>query len=103
VAGIKAEVVVISGSDEGWIPVEDLADMASVRGAVEVLAFDSRRYIGSQIGVFDPKGKKVGEAGRARNTEFVIVAGPAKTVSRMCANYPRIAELAVAPDIGSDR
>ena len=88
VAGVKAEVVVISGSDEGWIPVDDLADMASGRGAVEVLAFDSRRYIGSQIGVFDPKGKKVGEVGKERNTEFLIVAGPAKLVSRMCAGYP---------------
>ena len=90
VAGINAEVVVISGSDEGWIPVDDLAEMASVRGAVEVLAFDSRRYIGSQIGVFDPNGKKVGRAGRARNTEFVVVAGPAPVVSRMCAGYPTL-------------
>ena len=88
VSGLKAEVVLISGSDEGWIPVEDLADMASGRGAVEVLAFDSRRYIGSQIGVFDPQGKKVGIAGRARNTEFLVVAGPAKVVSRMCVGYP---------------
>lgn len=89
VAGVKAEVVVISGSDEGWITVEDLADMASGRGSVEVLAFDSRRYIGSQIGVFDPRGKKVGRAGKARNTEFLVVAGPAKVVARMCAGYPQ--------------
>ncbi|HEX6395251.1 MAG TPA: DNA adenine methylase [Acidimicrobiales bacterium] len=88
VSGLKAEVVLISGSDEGWIPVEDLADMASGCGAVEILAFDSRRYIGSQIGVFDPQGKKVGIAGRARNTEFLVVAGPAKVVSRMCVGYP---------------
>lgn len=88
VSRLKAEVVLISGSDEGWIPVEDLADMASGCGAVEVLAFDSRRYIGSQIGVFDPQGKKVGIAGRARNTEFLVVAGPAKVVSRMCVGYP---------------
>lgn len=88
VSRLKAEVVLISGSDEGWIPVQDLADMASGCGAVEVLAFDSRRYIGSQIGVFDPQGKKVGIAGRARNTEFLVVAGPAKVVSRMCVGYP---------------
>ena len=88
VAGLQAEVVLISGSDEGWIPVEDLAVMASARGTVEVLGFDSRRYIGSQIGVFDPNGKKVGQAGRARNTEFLVVAGPANVVSRMCAGYP---------------
>jgi adenine-specific DNA-methyltransferase len=91
VEGLRAEVLVISGSDEGWITVEDLADMASGRGSVEILAFDSRRYIGSQIGVFDPSGKRVGQAGRPRNTEFVVVAGPAKTVSRMCAGYPKAA------------
>ncbi|HEX4864549.1 MAG TPA: DNA adenine methylase [Acidimicrobiales bacterium] len=90
VAGVNAEVVVLSGSDEGWISVDDLADMASGRGAVEVLAFDSRRYIGSQIGVFDPLGKKVGRAGRARNTEFLVVAGPGRVVSRMCAGYPTV-------------
>ena len=91
VAGLRAEVLVISGSDEGWITVDDLAAMASGRGAVEVLAFDSRRYIGSQIGIFDPGGKKVGRAGKARNTEFLVVAGPAEVVSRMCSGYPRYA------------
>ena len=89
VSGLKAEVVVLSGSDEGWISVRDLADMACGRGSVEVLAFDSRRYIGSQIGIFDPSGKKVGRAGKARNTEFLVVAGPRRLVSRMCAGFPR--------------
>jgi adenine-specific DNA-methyltransferase len=87
VSEVKAEILIISGSDEGWVSVDQLADMASGRGKVEVLAFDSRRYIGSQIGIFDPEGKKVGRAGKERNTEYLVVAGPARVVSRMCAGY----------------
>jgi adenine-specific DNA-methyltransferase len=89
VAAVRSEVVVISGSDEGWITVDDLAEMATARGTVEVLAFDSKRYVGAQIGIHDLKGKRVGRPGRARNVEFVVVAGPPDAVSRMTAGYPR--------------
>jgi adenine-specific DNA-methyltransferase len=87
---VRAEIVLISGSDEGWVGVDDLAEMATGRGAVEVLAFDSKRYVGAQIGIHNPKGEKVGQVGRTRNTEFLIVAGPARTVTRMCRDYPRL-------------
>jgi adenine-specific DNA-methyltransferase len=84
---VPAEIVVISGSDEGWISLEELADMAAGRGSVAVLSFDSRRYIGAQIGIHNPQGKKVGRVRRTRNVEYLIVAGPAKAVSRMCSGY----------------
>ena len=87
VADVPAEVVMISGSDEGWIPVSDVADMAAVKGAVEVLAFDSKRYVGAQIGIHNPQGQKVGVVGHTRNTEFVVVAGPPAAVARMSAGY----------------
>ena len=90
VRSVQAEVVVVSGSDEGFVPVDALADMASGRGAVEVLAFDSKRYVGAQIGIYDPRGERVGSPGRARNTEYLVVAGPAAVVSRMCAGFPRL-------------
>jgi adenine-specific DNA-methyltransferase len=90
IEGVRAEVVVISGSDEGWVGVDELAAMASVRGAVEVLAFDSKRYVGAQIGVYNPDGKKVGRVGRTRNTEYVVIAGPAGQVARMRAGYPTL-------------
>ena len=90
VQSVRAEVLLISGSDEGWVTVNDLRDMASRRGAVEVLAFDSKRYVGAQIGIHDPTGKKVGQVGRTRNTEYLLVAGPARTVRRLCAGYPTL-------------
>jgi len=90
VRSVQAEVVLISGSDEGWVGLADLADMASERGAVEVLAFDSKRYVGAQIGIHDPSGKKVGQVGRTRNTEYLVVAGPARAVARLSAGYPTL-------------
>jgi adenine-specific DNA-methyltransferase len=87
---LQAEVVVVSASDEGWIGVDDLAGMVSGRGGVEVLAFDSRRYIGAQIGIHNSKGKKVGQVGRTSNTEYLILAGPAEKVARMVAGYPKL-------------
>ncbi len=88
VRSVRAEVVVISGSDEGWLSVSDLADIATSRGAVEVLAFDSKRYVGAQIGIHDPTGKKVGQVGRTRNTEYLVLAGPPRLLSRLRAGYP---------------
>ena len=88
VRAVRAEVVVISGSDEGWVTLDDLADMAGGRGAVEVLTFDSKRYVGAQIGIYNPTGKRVGQVGRTRNTEYLVVAGPARAVAHLCAGYP---------------
>ena len=51
------------------------------------LAFDSKRYVGAQIGIHDPAGRKVGTVGRTRNLEYVVVAGPRTTVERMVAPF----------------
>jgi adenine-specific DNA-methyltransferase len=91
VRSVPAGVVVISGSDEGWVSVDDLADMAAGRGAVEILAFDSKRYVGAQIGIHNHRGERVGRVGRTRNTEYVVIAGPARTISRMKSGYPALA------------
>jgi len=47
------------------------------------LAFDSKRYVGAQIGIHSPTGKKVGAVSHLRNLEYVILAGPRKMVERM--------------------
>jgi len=74
---VRAEVVVVSFSDEGFLPIEALEEMLAVRGhPVEVLAFDTRRYIGSMIGIYSPNGVKVGTQGHSRNTEYLLVSAP---------------------------
>jgi adenine-specific DNA-methyltransferase len=88
IADVRAEVVVLSYNDESWVTLEDLVDMCSVRGHVAVLAFDSRRYVGAQIGVYSPKGQKVGQVSHLHNVEYVLVAGQKDLVSAMTARLP---------------
>jgi adenine-specific DNA-methyltransferase len=42
---------------------------------VGTLAFDSRRYVGAQIGIHDPRGKKVGAVSHLHNVEYLVCAG----------------------------
>jgi adenine-specific DNA-methyltransferase len=55
--------------------------MCSSHGHVEVLDVDFKRYIGSQIGVFNKSGERVGNPGAKRNTEHILIAGDRKIVS----------------------
>lgn len=83
VESVDAETVIVSYNDESWLTLDDLRDMCAPRGDVAVLAFDSKRYVGAQIGIHNPSGEKVGEVGRLRNQEYVVVAGPTAVVARM--------------------
>jgi adenine-specific DNA-methyltransferase len=97
VASVDAEVVVVSYNDESWVSLDELCDMCSMHGEVAALAFDSKRYVGAQIGIHDPAGRKVGEVGHLRNLEYVVVAGPGATVARMTAGH---ADAVVGPGPG---
>jgi adenine-specific DNA-methyltransferase len=83
IAGVRANCVVISASNEGWLPLGDLLDMARARGSAEILAFDSRRYIGAQIGIHNLRGERVGRVSHTRNVEYLVVAGERSVVKRL--------------------
>jgi adenine-specific DNA-methyltransferase len=87
IAKVKAGLVLVSASNEGWVGIDDLVDMCRPRGHVEVLAFDSRRYIGAQIGIHNLRGEKVGRVSHTRNTEYLVAAGARDLVQRMCAGH----------------
>jgi adenine-specific DNA-methyltransferase len=87
IAHVRARVVVVSMSSEGWVSLEDLVEMAACRGRVEVLAFDSKRYVGALIGIHNPQGEKVGRVSHTRNVEYLIVAGEADLVGRLALVY----------------
>ena len=84
IARVPARVVVASFNDEGHVSVGELVEMCAARGdEVRVLAFDSRRYVGSLIGIYNPSGVKVGQAGRRRNVEYLVLAGPGGLLDAM--------------------
>ncbi len=84
IKAVDAGIVVVSFSDEGYVPLEDLIEMCRARGEpVEVLAFDSKRYVGALIGIFNPGGEKVGTVSHTRNTEYLVLAGPQERIASM--------------------
>lgn len=83
IADVRADVMVLSYNNEAWLTLDDLVDLCSVKGHVEVMAFDSARYVGARIGIHSPAGQKVGTVSHLRNTEYVLVAGDRARVRRM--------------------
>lgn len=76
-AAARAQTLFVSYNDESWIAPEEMMRVLRETGREEVrmLAFDSRRYVGAQIGIHGPSGEKVGTVSHLRNTEYVFVAG----------------------------
>jgi adenine-specific DNA-methyltransferase len=74
---VKARTLVVSYNNESWVQPAEI--MSAIREAgyeeVAMLAFDYKRYVGAQIGIFNPSGEKVGKVSHVRNFEYVFVAG----------------------------
>jgi adenine-specific DNA-methyltransferase len=70
---LDAKHIVISFNNEGYLTREQLIDVASEVGYVAVFEFDSKRYVGAQIGIYNPTGIKVGKVSHLRNSEYLFV------------------------------
>jgi adenine-specific DNA-methyltransferase len=83
IADVRARVVVVSYNNESWVTADELRDLCAVHGHVEMLQFDSRRYVGAQIGIHNPKGQRVGTVSHMHNREYVVIAGDRSEVRRL--------------------
>ncbi|OYO18115.1 DNA methyltransferase [Enemella dayhoffiae] len=83
-AGLRAEVLVLSFSNEGFLPLETLVELGAAGGReVRVLQFDTRRHVGARIGIHNLAGVKVGRVSHTRNTEYLLVCGESARVDAM--------------------
>jgi adenine-specific DNA-methyltransferase len=85
VRGVRAETIILSYNDESWLSRDDLIAICESKGDVEVLEFDFKRYVGSQIGIYNKQGVRVGTPGKPRNRELMVIAGEPARVARMKA------------------
>jgi adenine-specific DNA-methyltransferase len=96
VRSVDCDLLVLSYNNESWLGLEELEAMCSIRAsssagsggsgsqrAVATLSFDSARYVGARIGIFDPSGRKVGRVSHLSNQELVVIAGDPALVSRV--------------------
>ncbi len=110
VQSVDCDLLVLSYNDESWLGLEELEAMCATqrptpagagggggrRREVATLAFDSTRYVGARIGIFDPSGRKVGQVKRLSNQELLVIAGEPTTVRR-------VVEAVRAIPVGSSR
>ncbi len=93
VQSVDCDLLVLSYNNESWLGLEELEAMCSIQGTaagaaatrreVATLAFDSARYVGARIGIFDPSGRKVGRVSHLSNQELVVIAGEPALVRRV--------------------
>jgi adenine-specific DNA-methyltransferase len=79
-ASIPARWLLVSVSDEGFHDAVELGALLSGIGYVARIDVDSKRYVGAQIGIYNPRGEKVGTISRLRNRESLFLVGPDRTV-----------------------
>ncbi len=73
---VRARALVVSFNDEGYLAREEIETVLARRGRVRVMENDFKRYVGAQIGVYNPRGERVGTPGRLRNKELLFVVVP---------------------------
>ncbi|MDO5747435.1 MAG: DNA adenine methylase [Actinomycetaceae bacterium] len=72
-----ARMAMVSYNDESWV-TRNAMELALEKAGwehVQTLGFESKRYVGSQIGVHNQKGHRVGTPGHDRNIEYIFLAG----------------------------
>lgn len=73
---VRARYLVVSFNDEGYIGRTEMEELLSTRGRVTTIARGFRRYVGARIGIYNPKGEKVGRISHTTNTEYLYVVTP---------------------------
>ena len=101
VRGVDCELLVLSYNDESWLGVEELETLCGEGREVATLAFDSARYVGARIGIYDPSGVKVGRVSHLSNHELLVIAGEGDLVRHVVDAVGRMGDGTCAP--GPDR
>ena len=114
VQSVDCDLLVLSYNDESWLELDELEAMCSVRNCapsrdaasdrsgtagrreVATLAFDSTRYVGARIGIFNPSGRKVGRVSHLSNQELLVIAGDAALVRQVVEAVGSVAAGSVA-------
>lgn len=79
---------------KGYLAREEMESMLAAlwdgQGKVTTIENEFKRYVGAQIGIYNPQGQKVGKVSHLNNKEYVYV------VSRECL-AERLAPMQSAP------
>lgn len=84
-SAVRAKALVISFSNEGYLSpnrmVEMLGELWGGDARVRTVEVDYRRYVGAQIGIYNPAGEKVGKVSHLKNKEYLFLVERGSTES----------------------
>lgn len=82
---VRAPVLIVSFNNEGYLSREELEAMLGSlwngEGKVTTIENDFKRYVGAQIGIYNPRGEKVGKVSHLRNKEYLYVVSRERAVT----------------------
>lgn len=84
---IESRYILVSFNNEGYIAQSDLIKLLEPKGYVQDVAVDFKRYVGAQIGIFNPSGEKVGKVSHLRNKEHLFLVGDETAVKEALAPH----------------
>jgi adenine-specific DNA-methyltransferase len=73
---LRVRYLLLSFNDEGYISPEEMAEILGSRGHLTIIERDFKRYVGAQIGIYNPQGIKVGTVSHLRNKEYLYLVTP---------------------------
>lgn len=86
-AAVRAPVLVVSFNNEGYLAREEMESMLAAlwngEGKVTTIENDFKRYVGAQIGIYNPQGEKVGKVSHLTNKEYVYVVSRERLAERL--------------------
>ncbi|WP_018467251.1 DNA adenine methylase [Calidithermus timidus] len=82
---IRARHLVVSFNDEGFFQAREIEAMLRDWGYVRRLTRPHTRYVGARIGIYNPRGQKVGKVSHTENHEFLFVATHSREVHEAVA------------------
>lgn len=85
---LRVDTIVLSFNNEGYLTREQIEAILDELNPHDVrsLDIDYKRYVGAQIGIYNPKGEKVGRISHLRNTERIYVVRTSQSPLRLVAS-----------------
>jgi adenine-specific DNA-methyltransferase len=85
IGSLQCKHIVVSFNNEGFIDQAEMEGMLAGFGYVIAVPFDYKRYVGAQIGIYNPSGEKVGQVSHTRNREILYVVSPSRATAEIAA------------------
>jgi adenine-specific DNA-methyltransferase len=94
--------IVVSFNNEGFHDLDLVSAVLGEKGYVRSVAVDFKRYVGAQIGIYNPSGEKVGRVSHLRNKEVLFIAGPDESTVERAAAVPSGRRLSLTSSAGRE-